>query len=180
MNGVAWKRLYPFKLPRYSWIKTRVWKSLGPEAQGGKKKKTHGKKAIPCRTSTEVSHKNNIMVCCVSSGQACLCHYTLTVCVNPSVWAAGVEANFKTNFIFVHACWSIALLCVCVCTVFVCVVFLYAPDQHQCCHVRANVLPAALDKCLPLTLIHWPHVYCCFDTFSIVKYEVYNIYYKWG
>lgn len=79
----------------------------------GKKKKKHGKKAIPCRASTEVSHKNNIMVCCVSSGQACLCHYTLTVCVNLSVWAAGVEANFKTNFIFVRACWSVAFPCVC-------------------------------------------------------------------
>lgn len=65
-------------------------------------------------------------------------------------------------------------VCVFVCTVLVCVVFLYAPDQHQSCHVRANVFSAALDTCLPLTLIHWPHMLQWFDTFSIVKSYITN------
>lgn len=51
----------------------------------------------------------------MSSGQACLCHCVLTVHVNLSVWAAGVEANFKTNFLFLCVCCSVALLCVYIC-----------------------------------------------------------------
>lgn len=68
----------------------------------GEKKKCQ--KSISTQSEYGGVSKEHHHGCSVSSGETCLCHCVPTVCANLDVWTAGVEANFKTNFMFVCVC----------------------------------------------------------------------------
>lgn len=101
MNGVHEKGCFLLNWPVMPGLKPGAKNHLALRLG---EEKHRGKKAIPHRASTEVSHKNNIMVCSVSSGQACLCHCVLAVRADLGMWAAEVQANFKTYFMFICVC----------------------------------------------------------------------------
>lgn len=92
VNMCEWKRLYSLKMLLDSNSGIKITRG---QSWGGKKSKKS------TSTQSEWSSWEQQHGCSVSSGHACLCLCVLNVCVNLCVWAAGVEASFKTDSVCV-------------------------------------------------------------------------------
>lgn len=121
----------------------KIHLTLRPWDQNIPKKKKGKGKAVLLRVRYRGVWWEQHHSCSVSSGKACLCR-GVPLSVYLGVWAAGLDANFKTNFMFVYfLVWTLPL-CIrvqCSCTLLASISFAvgeWGPVRGRSCGSQEN------------------------------------------